>query len=128
MVNPVKAGEIQTSTTALVAERNNSNVNNDNQKIANNDINVNNGGKYTIDRSKFIPNTSESQFAEEIAVKLNDLTNYACYRDVIQHNGIANTMRCFKSVLNDIKEKKETKTPVRYPAKYFMWKLKKRLY
>lgn len=103
------------------------NDNNDNKKITNNGINdnPNNGkSKYSLDRSKFVPNTERSQLAEEVADKLNDLQNYAAFLAAVNKHGCSRIRQCLQSTLDDIEEKKKTKTPVRKPGAYFMWKLK----
>lgn len=105
------------------------NVNNVSKKIINNDINVKSSkGKYALDKVKFIPNTEESQLAEEIATTLQDINNYACFLKIINSIGCSRATTLFKSVLSDIEEKHETRTPVRNPAAYFVWKYKKGLY
>jgi hypothetical protein len=121
-------------------------VNNDNKKILNpvNDINSNKEksntnnvidvnskekkGRYELDRSKFTPNNEKTQLAEEIATKLNDLENYAFYLNVVNKIGCQDAMRLMRSVESDIEEKKATKTPVRSPKRYFVWKYKNRKY
>lgn len=107
-------------------------VNNDtNNKININDTNDNNDAykkKYALDRRKFTPNTEETILAEKIATTFNDLGNYACYLYVINKIGIGNAERLFRSTLSDIKEKKQTKHPVRNKAKFFMYKYKYKKY
>lgn len=103
-------------------------INNDNNDIRNklnNANNVNNNKrKYALDKSKFVPNTEESILAEEIATKLNDLDNFACYYSVVKRTGVAKTRMIFGQTVGEIKEKAQTKYPVRKPARYFMWKVK----
>lgn len=105
-------------------------VNNDNSnKILNNVNNVINGvskkkSKYALDRTKFTPNTPETQLAEEMAKALDDLDNYACYLSVVNKLGVMTATQLIKSTLSDIKEKTDTKYPVRNKAKYFMWKFR----
>ncbi|KKR76616.1 MAG: hypothetical protein UU21_C0006G0007 [Candidatus Levybacteria bacterium GW2011_GWA2_40_8] len=105
------------------------NVNNVNKKISNN---VNNdkssNGKYALDRNKFTPNTEKTQLAEQIASYFNDLDNYAGFLKVVNELGVGEASRLFKVVKSDIDEKANTKTPVRYPAKYFIWKFRKGFY
>lgn len=97
-------------------------VNND---ISNKYNTVNNDrDKYSLDRTKFIPRTEVSQLAEETATKLNDLKNFACYLGVIKKIGVEKGIRLLKSTLDDIAEKAKTKTPVKKPGAYYMWKLK----
>lgn len=96
----------------------------------NNDIgvkynNVNNDrGKYSLDKTRFVPRTEISQLAEETATKLNDLKNFACYLGTIKRIGVEKGIRLLKSTVDDIMEKDKTKTPVRKPGAYYLWKLK----
>lgn len=101
--------------------------NNVNKYILNNGINVNTLNKYKLDKTKFIPNTEESQLAEEIGIFLRD-ENFACFYSVVKKIGCSEARRLLKNVLSDIEEKNETKTPVRKPGAYFMWKYKRNLY
>lgn len=98
------------------------NVNNDTN--TNNDNSVIRKKKYALNRSKFTPNTEQSQLAERIALAFNDVQNYACYLSVINRVGCPTAERLFLSTQSDITEKAATKYPVRNKAKYFMWKLK----
>ncbi|PIZ62205.1 hypothetical protein COY16_04975 [Candidatus Roizmanbacteria bacterium CG_4_10_14_0_2_um_filter_39_13] len=84
--------------------------------------------RYALDPSKFNPNTEETAMAEEIAKKLDDLNNYAYYLSIVNKKGCEKAKRCLHAVLSDIKEKKNTKTPVRDPKKYYVWKMKRGLY
>lgn len=105
-----------------------SSVNNDNKNYLNNDTNVNNGiSKYKLDRAKFTPNTEETQLAEEISLELND-SHYAGFLSVVNEIGCSEAKRLFASVKQDIKDKRNTKTPVRNPGAYFMWKYRNRMY
>jgi len=116
----------------ILKKRLHNNVNNDNNKIFNNVNSVNSDnssmGKYALDRKTFTPNTEKTQLAEEIAVFLNDLENYACYLGIVNRVGASGAKRLLRTVKSDIEEKAETQTPVRNPAKYFMWKFKKAFY
>jgi hypothetical protein len=100
-------------------------VNNGNKSKLNNDNNDNNDKKrYALDRSKFTPNTEEALLAEEIATKLNDLDNFACYFSVVNRIGASKARTILSQTIGEIKEKAESKYPVRKPARYFMWKVK----
>ncbi|OGK29039.1 hypothetical protein A3E69_03605 [Candidatus Roizmanbacteria bacterium RIFCSPHIGHO2_12_FULL_40_130] len=92
----------------------------------NNDNSVNNVniGKYALDKSKFIPRTEEALLAEKISNELKDLRNFACYLKVVNTIGAMDAERLLRVVLSDIKEKKDTKYPVRHSGKYFMYKYK----
>lgn len=108
---------------------NDSNVSNN--KLSNNGTNVNNvpsKKKYSLDRSKFIPNTPETQLAEQIATSFNDLDNYAGFLSVVNKIGHERAYGLWKSIQEEIEEKKGTKYAIRYPAKYFMWKYRKGWY
>jgi len=85
-------------------------------------------GIYALDKSKFTPNTPETIQAEEIAMKLDDLQNYACYLNVMNKIGVMDAERLLRVVLNDYREKKNTKFPVRDIRRYFMNKYKHRRY
>lgn len=102
---------------------------NDNSNYLNNDNNVkkNNADKYKLDKTKFTPNTEATQLAEEISQSLLD-PHYPAILSVINKIGCTEARRLLKSVLLDIKEKKETQTPVRKPGAYFMWKYKNKMY
>lgn len=102
-----------------------------NSKRFNNGINVNNGtykNPYALDRSKFTPNTPETQLAEQIATSFNDLENYAGFLSVINKIGCERAYALWKSILEEIEEKRDTRYSIRNPARYFMWKYKKGLY
>jgi len=100
------------------------NVTNVNDNLTNNGINVNRDiSKYKLNKPKFTPNTEKTQLAEEISVKLNDL-HYACFLYVVNKIGCSEARRLLKSVSQDIKDKKDTQTPVRKPGAYLMWKYK----
>lgn len=104
------------------------NVNND---IINNITNnVNNGvsSKYSLNKDKFIPNTEETQLAEEIATYLGDLQNYALYLHIVKKLGISGAYSFLKSVQEEIENKRGTKFQIKSPKKYFTWKFKKGLY
>lgn len=101
------------------------NVINDTKEITNNDINVN---RYSLNPKKFKAHTEKTQLAVEISTKLNDTKNFAAYLGVINKMGCSEIRRLYVSVLDDIKEKLKTKTPVRKPGAYFMWKLKTHRY
>ena len=110
-------------------KKHSNNVNNDSNN--NNGSNVNNGRykkKYALDKSKFTPNTEKTILAEKVATSLNDLQNYACYLYVVNKIGVADADRLLRSTLSDIEEKKNTKTPVRNKAKYFMYKFRFKKY
>lgn len=112
-----------------IIKKTHTNVINDNKESFTNDTNGNSSnGKYALDKNTFTPNTEKTQLAEEIAVFLNDTNNYACFLSVVNKIGVTRTTTLLRGVKEDIKEKAKTKTPVRNPAKYFMWKFKKGLY
>jgi hypothetical protein len=102
------------------------NVINDNKYVNTNDKHVKKN--YALNRDKFIPNTEESMLAEEIAVTLMDLDNFAFYFSVVKKIGVGTAMILLKTVLSDVEEKKGTKYPVRDIKKYFTWKYRRRLY
>lgn len=106
------------------------NDNNVNRKINNNDSNVNysSNSKYSLDKVKFIPNTPETQKAEEIATFLKDTNNYAGFLKVVNTIGCSEADRLLRVVKADINEKLNTSTPVRNPAAYFMWKYMNKFY
>lgn len=117
------------------------NVNNDNNEYKNISINANNvnnvnndevsakGRKYGLNRSKFTPNTEETQLAEDIANYFNDLKNYAFYLHVVKSLGVPTSLSFWKSIKEEIEEKKNNpRYAIRYPSKYFTWKFKKKLY
>lgn len=98
------------------------NVNNDNKY--NNDNNVNGLGKkksYALDKSKFKPNTPEALLAETIANYFGDIENFAFHLRVVKNIGYGRTDQLFRTVKQDILEKKTTKYPVRFPKKYYVW-------
>lgn len=102
-----------------------SNVNNSKYNKLNNVNNVNNdNNRYSLDKSKFTPNTEETILAEEIAKFFNDLNNYAGYLEFVNTVHCSEAIRFFKEVKTDIENKKNTKYPVRNPAGYFFWKYK----
>jgi len=104
------------------------NVNNVSKYITNNDINVNtNKKKYMLDKTKFKPNTEATELAEEISKKLKD-PNYAGFLAVVNKIGCSEARRLLKNVLSDISDKKQTKTPVRNPGAYFIWKYRNHMY
>ncbi len=104
------------------------NVNNDNISSSNN-VNGNVKKKsYALNKEKFIPNTEETQLAEEIADYFDDIENYACFLYYINKKGCAEIRRAYRSTVSDIEEKKNTKFPVRNPVKYFIWKIKREMY
>lgn len=109
----------------IISDKYNPIVNNDNGNKFNNANNDNNGKrKYALDKSKFVPHTEETVLAEEIATKLDDLDNFAYYYSVIKRIGVSKTRIIFYQTMGEIKEKAETKYPVRKPARYFVWKVK----
>ncbi len=117
----------------LIKKRNDTVNNGNTDKVSNNDINDNNGtrtkkNKYALDRTKFIPNTPQTQLAEKIAITLGDLQNYACYLNVVNKIGVQNAERLLRSTLSDINEKENTKYPVRKKGGYFMNKYKFKRY
>lgn len=122
-MNMDKISEILKKKQAIV-----NNVNNDSKDFLNNDNNGSYKSKYALDKSKFMPNTEQTQLAEKIAVALNDTNNYACYLSVVNKIGATEGERLFRSVLSDIEEKRKTKCPVRSKARYFMWKFKDKRY
>lgn len=108
------------------------NVNNDNNYFPNNDINVNNGGnkssKYALDKSKFIPNTPETQLAQKIGEYFNDLNNYAFYLNVVNKLGVDRAYSFWQSVKREIEEKQnDEKFRIRLPANFFAWKYREGL-
>jgi len=97
------------------------NGNNVNRSILINDTNdTSKKTKYSLDKSKFTPNTPETQLAEEIANYLNDTKNYACYLNVVNKIGRDGAYRLFMTVKDDVSSKSLTSTPVRKKAAYFM--------
>lgn len=100
----------------------NNNVNNGNKYYSDN--NVNGSGKkksYALDRSKFKPNTPETLLAETIANYFSDLENFAFHLRVVKNIGYGKTDQLFRTVKQNIIEKKATKYPVRVPKKYYAW-------
>ncbi len=110
----------------ILNKKTNINDINVNNKILNNDTN-DTSSKYSL-KDTFIPNTPKTQLAQEIASFLNDTDNYACFLDIVNKIGVDNAKRLLKVVKEDIKDKESTSTPVRIPAKYFVWKYRKGLY
>lgn len=84
--------------------------------------------KYALDRNKFTPNTEETILAEEIAQSFNDLDNYAFYLKVVNKLGSLRARRFWITIEAEIKEKEDTKYPIRNRKKYFTWKFKKGLF
>ncbi len=120
---------------SIFRRKNINNDNNVNKNIPINVSNVSNGnksgkdGEYALNRSKFTPNTEEAQLAEDIANYFNDLKNYAFYLHVAKILGVPTTLSFWKSVKEEIEEKKKNpRYAIRYPCKYFAWKFKKKLY
>ena len=101
---------------------NDNNVNNISK--LNNDNNVN--SRYALNPKKFIANTEESLLAKEIAENMNDLNNFAFYFSIVNNLGVSGARNYWIEIKNDILEKGKTKTPVRSPKKYFVWKYKRR--
>lgn len=93
-----------------------------------NDTNVSNvnKNKYALDESKFTPNTEESMLAVEVATYFKDRNNFAFYMRLVKRLGVGGVKQLFAETKSDIAEKADTKTPVRSPAKYFVWKSKRR--
>lgn len=104
------------------------NVNTVNKSLTNNDSNVASKNRYALDKNKFTPNTPETQLAEQIATSFNDLDNYAGFLSVVNKIGHERAYGLWKSIKEEIEEKKGTKYAIRYPAKYFMWKYRKGWY
>ena len=79
---------------------------NDNKYIINNDNNVslNNNKDYSISKN-FKLNTEESSLAYEIAEKLDDTGNFACFFDVVNKNGCSETRFFLSKVLGEINGK-----------------------
>lgn len=94
----------------------------------NNNNNDNSSNKYCLNKNKFTPNTEATQLAEEIATYLNDLNNYASILSAVNKLGINEAKTLFREVQVDINEKSSTRTPVRNPAAYFIWKYKRRIF
>jgi len=104
------------------------NANNVNNSYLNNDINVNRDiSKYRLDKTKFTPNSEKTQLAEQISKELND-PHYAGFLSLVNKIGCSEARRLLASVKQDIKDKRDTKTPVRNSGKYFWWKYKNSLY
>lgn len=126
------------SSKALNNVTNDINVSNDNIKIpnnVNNDTNVSIGGvsdksrKYSLNRHSFIPQTPETQLAEKIASSFDDLQNYAFYLKVVNDLGESRGHIFWRSVQEEIKEKKDNpRFAIRDPRKYFAWKYKNHIY
>lgn len=114
----------------ILRRENNINDNNVNNKISINDNNVSssNGKNYALDRSKFTPNTPETELAERIAKSFDDLSNYAFYLRVVKKLGYSNAESFWESHIEEEEEKKGTKFEFRSSKKYFAWKYKKKLY
>lgn len=91
-------------------------------------INVSNVNKkkYALDESKFTPNTEESMLAVEVATYFKDTDNFAFYMRLVKRLEVGGVKQLFAEVKSDIAEKANTNTPVRSPAKYFVWKSKRR--
>ncbi len=112
----------------LISRALDNNDNTDIKPIVNND---NIGGakidnKYSLDRTKFTPNTEESQLAEEIASSFGDLGNYAFYFKVVNKLGISQAMTFWKTHKQEEEEKRGTKYEFRSSKKYFAWKFQKK--
>lgn len=99
------------------------NDSNDIRTNTNNDTNDSTHNPYALDETKFVPNTEGSLLAKEIATELNDLENFAFYMGVVKRKGVDRVRDVYQKVLGDIREKKDTKYPVRNPAKYFTAKI-----
>ncbi|OGH23461.1 MAG: hypothetical protein A2629_00240 [Candidatus Levybacteria bacterium RIFCSPHIGHO2_01_FULL_41_15] len=104
------------------------NDNNDNIKIVDNDTNDSPSKEYALNRSKFTPNTEETQLAEKIALSFNDLENYAFYRKVVNKLGIQGAYSFWKSHKEEEEEKKGGRYEFRNSKQYFAWKFKKGIY
>ncbi len=102
------------------------NDNNVNKDISINDNNVNssNKGAYALDRTKFTPNTPETQLAEQMAMSFDDLGNYAFYLRVVNRLRYSNAEVFWKSHKEEEAEKRGTKYEFRNSKKYFAWKYK----
>ena len=108
-----------------VAVNNDNNVNSDIEKDINNDINDNGdrrSGKYELDRKNFTPRTESTKLAEEIASKMGDLKNYACYLSIVKKVGVDKAKQLMVTTLRDVADKAMTKTPVRKKGAYLVWK------
>ena len=113
----------------IIVRRNNDN--NVNRYILNNDNNVNSSNgkkKYSLDKSKFTPNTEESQLAEDLANYFKDSENYAFYYSVVNSLGVLRAKEALKNIKDEIQQKENTKYAIRNPKKYFTWKYKKGFY
>lgn len=106
------------------------NVINDNNNYSNNVTNDNssNGKKYALDRSRFKPNSEEALLAEELSSYFNDSENFAFYYSVVNRLGVMRTKEALADIKDEIKEKGNSKYPIRFPKKYFAWKYKRGLY
>lgn len=103
------------------------NVNN--VKNINNLNNVNNViDKYSLKSSGFVPMTEETQLADEISKSMGDEKSYAGYLRVVRSVGIGSAKRLLVTVLDEIRNKDRTKSPVRNKGAYFMFIYKKKLY
>lgn len=111
----------------VIKGTNSINVNNDNKKNDSND-NGENTNKYALDKTKFTPNTEEALLAEEIAAYFGDLRNFAGFYKVVNTLGVMKSREFLSSVKDDIRSKQNTKYPVRYPARYFMWRYRNKMY
>lgn len=115
----------------ILGDRKYNNVNNGNIHTSINDNNVvtsNDKKKYSLDRSKFTPNTEEAQLAENLATFLNDTENYAFYYSVVKTLRIARAHQALADIKDEIQQKKNTKYAIKSPKKYFTFKYKKGLY
>lgn len=115
---PQRIGEV-------IANRYPLNVSNVSKDKYINDINVNKK-KYALDESKFTPNTEESMLAVEVATFFKDTDNFAFHMRLVKKLGVGGLKQLFAETKRDIAEKSNTKTPVRSPAGYFVWKSKNR--
>ena len=97
-----------------ISKNNDINVNSnktENNVIIDNNVNIvaNKPKKKTaLDKTKFTPNTPESQLAEEMASKFEDLDNFAFYQSVVKKLKLYEAQVFFKTIVQEIEDKKNT--------------------
>lgn len=116
-------------STSLKNRQITNNVTNVNKNNSNNDNSVilQKTNEYALDPSTFTPNTPETKLAEDIAISLDDLQNYAFYLHVVKSLGHGVAYTFWRSTQEEIKQKHGSKYEIINHKKYFAWKFKKGL-
>lgn len=99
-----------------------------NKEYNDNNVNTYKKRKYSLDKNKFLPNTENTQLAEQIATFFKDLNNYAFYLSVVNKLGVQRTYLFWKNIQDEIEQKRNSRYEIRFPKKYFAWRYKNKKY